>query len=83
MIKECKVVLDNGLNMVVLFDNKEVQMPSTKTKCSTVYVEKINGVYSLSSKSEFEKSIKPKKKEQTENKEVLEDVLSGFDISEK
>lgn len=62
MITECNIILNNGLNMVVNFNGKEIQLPSVNSKNKTCFVRQDKGFYSVVSKDEFEKlSTKTKK----------------------
>ena len=47
MVKECKVILNNSAVSVILFDGKEVQIPSIKSDKDTVFVEFNNGKYRI------------------------------------
>jgi len=47
MVKKCKVILNNAAVSVVLFDGKEVQIPSIKSNKSAVFVEFDNGKYRI------------------------------------
>ena len=60
MVKECKVVLHNSAVMVVDFSGTKVQFPATKINDEVVYVEYIDGKYSVVSREDYEKSLKPK-----------------------
>ena len=71
MIKECNVITWNELVMVIEFDGVLVQMPSTKTKETVVYVKFNNKNYQVVTKDEYDKSlVKVVKKEY--KKEVIE-----------
>lgn len=70
MIKECKVILRNSAVMVVDFGGTKVQFPTTKTNGEVVYVEYIDGKYSIVSKEDYEKSLKPKANKKTKNIEI-------------
>jgi hypothetical protein len=77
MIKECKVIMKNPINMVVLFDGIEVQMPSNDKVSTIAYVEYDNSKYYLSSKDEYEKELASEKRNKTKQKaeEVSEEVI--------
>lgn len=47
MIKECRVVLNNDLVTVVLYDDVYVQLPSIHRNSQTVYVDNQWGFYSV------------------------------------
>ena len=77
MVKECKVLINNEEVTVVKFGDIEVQFPSIKKNCSSVFVNFENGKYSIvdkpienknsenKSKDSF-KEIKNKEKKTTE-----------------
>lgn len=60
MIKKCEVILRNDAVCVVDFDGVKVQMPAFKTNEKFVYIEFLDGVYSLSKKSNFDDMAKEK-----------------------
>lgn len=47
MIKECRVVLNNDLVTVVLYDDVYVQLPSIHKNSQTVYIDNQWGFYSV------------------------------------
>ena len=47
MVKECRVVLNNDLVTVVLYDDVYVQLPSINKNSQTVYVDNQWGFYSV------------------------------------
>lgn len=77
MVKECKVLINNEEVTVVKFGDTEVQFPSIKKNCSSVFVNFENGKYTIvdkpienknpenKSKDSF-KDIKNKEKKTTE-----------------
>lgn len=84
MIKECKVILHNDLVSVVLFDKKEIQVPSNKLIGNTAYVKFDNDKYTVVSKNEFEKFVKrndrkSKNKEKFE-KETVEKIFENSEL---
>lgn len=62
MVKECRVILRNPVNMVVLFGDIEVQMPSNNGVSSVVYIKYEDNKYTLSSKDEYDKELCSNKK---------------------
>lgn len=72
MIKECKVLSWNELVMVIAFDGIQIQMPSTKVKEKIVYVKSLNGIYTLVSKDEYDKSLI-----KSVQKEVKKEINNG------
>lgn len=62
LVKECRVILLNNKVAVVLFDDKKVQVPNSELIGNTAYVKYDNGVYSVISKEDFDKSIKQSKR---------------------
>lgn len=75
MIKECKVATDNELNMVILFNGSEIQMPSTKNNDKTVFVKCENNKYSLVDREIYIKSLKPTNKKSAKvDKEIIDSV---------
>lgn len=66
MIKKCKVIARNAINMVIVYDGIEVQMPTDGTCDNDIYVKKINNTFILSSEDEFVKNIKTNQKKKSE-----------------
>jgi len=66
--------MDNGLNMVIIFDGKEIQMPSTKPNGKTVFVKHEKEKYAVVTKAEYEKSLKvaTKKSPARAKKEIID-----------
>ena len=83
MIKECKVLSCNPfLNIIVIdFDGKTIQMTGKIDKdAKTIYVKYENGNATVSSKEDYEKSLRPKaekktKKIKTIETELIEDIV--------
>lgn len=69
MIKECKVVSQNDINAVVLFDNTRVQLPSSKIKSDTAFVKYENGRYSIVNKADYVKE----KNKKAQSKDIIND----------
>lgn len=67
MTRKCKVIARNAINMVIVYDGVEVQMPTDGTCDKEIYVKQIDDNYSISSIKEVEKENKFKK-----NKSVAE-----------
>lgn len=70
MIKECNVILHNSLVAVVVFDGKEIQVPSNKLIGKTAYVKYEKEKYIIVSKEEYLKSLE--KKQKTNKKQDVE-----------
>lgn len=66
MIKKCKILTRNTINMVILYDGVEVQLPADHTIDKIIYVKKTDNSFSISSEEEFERSIKKKQKKVSE-----------------
>lgn len=49
--------MKNPVNMVLLYDGIEVQMPTSKAADAIVYVKCESGKYTLSDKDEYEKEL--------------------------
>jgi len=47
MIKNCSVIINNEAVTVVVFDGKEVQLPSIKREARKVLVKFENGIYEV------------------------------------
>jgi hypothetical protein len=85
MVKECKVILHNSAVIVVDFDGTHIQFPAAKTNNETVYVEYVNDRYSIVSKNDYEKSLKPKadkkpKKIKTTETDLVEEVVESESV---
>lgn len=66
MIKECNIISNNGLNMVIDYDGKIIQMPSTHIHNSTCFVKYDKGIYSVVSRDDYEKQNNVKKQKKKE-----------------
>lgn len=66
MIKKCKVLTRNELNMVIMYDDIEVQMPTDGTYDKYIYVKKYNNTYALSSEDEYKKKQNKNKAKKSE-----------------
>lgn len=75
MIKECKVILHNSAVMVVDFGGTKVQLPATKINDKIVYVEYIDGKYSVVLKEDYEKSLKLKVSKKTKKVETVDKAV--------
>ncbi len=60
MIKECKITIQNSFSSVVMFDDIEVQVPTSFVVDGRAFVKYENGVYSVLNKEDYEKSLKTK-----------------------
>lgn len=61
MIKNCSVIVNNEAVTVVVFDGKEVQLPSIKREARKVFVKFENGIYEVvdSADGKVQDSVKP------------------------
>lgn len=75
MIKKCKVLLNNGLNMVVDYDGIQIQMPSVSSKSGFVNIKFENDTYTLCDREEKE-TLKPKKKKADAIQEMDKPIFS-------
>lgn len=66
MIKECNIISNNGLNMVINYDGKIIQMPSIHIHNSTCFVKYDKGFYSVVSREDYEKQNNAKKQKKRE-----------------
>lgn len=77
MIKECNVILHNSFVAVVVFDGKEIQVPSNELIGKTAYVKLENNKYTVVSKEEYLKSLEKKqkvsKKQETKKENIVID----------
>ena len=80
MIKECKVLSCNPfLNIVVIdFDGKTIQMTGKIDKdIKTIFVKYEDGVATISSKEDYEKSLKPKAVKKPKKVEAIEEGVES------
>ena len=80
MIKECKVLSCNPfLNIIVIdFDGKTIQMTGKINKdIKTIFVKYEDGVATISSKEDYEKSLKPKAVKKPKKVEATEEVVES------
>lgn len=80
MIKECKVLSCNPfLNIIVIdFDGKTIQMTGKIDKdTKTIFVKYEDGVATISSKEDYEKSLKPKAVKKPKKVEATEEVVES------
>lgn len=75
MIKECNVVLHNSLVAVIVFDGKEIQVPSNKLIGKTAYVKLENNKYTVVSKDEYLKSTEKKQKASKKQEVKKENIV--------
>lgn len=57
MIKECNVVYQNELVMVVKYDNNMIQFPSSDTKNGTVFVRCEGEKYTIVTEEDYQNSL--------------------------
>lgn len=76
MIKKCKVILRNPINMVVLFDGIEVQMPNNGESGNIAYIKYDGNNYVGSNLLEYEDTLNKSKKtsDQKRSKPVEENL---------
>ena len=80
MIKECKVLSCNPfLNIVVIdFDGKTIQMTGKIDKdVKTIFVKYEDGVATISSIEDYEKSLKPKAAKKPKKVETIDEVVES------
>lgn len=80
MIKECKVLSCNPfLNIIVIdFDGKTIQMTGKIDKAvKTIYVKYEDGIATVSSKEDYEKSLKPKAVKKPKKVEAIDEVVES------
>ena len=80
MIKECKVLSCNPfLNIIVIdFDGKTIQMTGKIDKdIKTIFVKYEDGVATISSKEDYEKSLKPKAVKKPKKVEAIDEVVES------
>lgn len=71
MIQECKVISQNDVNAVVLFDNIKVQLPSSKIKSDTAFVKYERGKFYIVDKTDY---VKEKNKKAQSKDTINDDV---------
>lgn len=80
MIKECKVLSCNPfLNIIVIdFDGKTIQMTGKIDKdTKTIFVKYEDDFATISSKEDYEKSLKPKAVKKPKKVEATEEVVES------
>lgn len=80
MIKECKVLSYNPfINIIVVdFEGLHIQMTGKIGEGSeTIYVKYENGIATVSSKEDYEKSLKPKAVKKPKKVEAPEEVVES------
>ena len=82
MIKECKVIIQNSFSSIVLFNDVEVQVPTSYVVDGRAFVKYENGVYSVLSKEDYENTLKPKadkraKKVKATETDLVEEVVES------
>lgn len=80
MIKECKVLSCNPfLNIIVIdFDGKTIQMTGKIDKdTKTIFVKYEDGIATISSKEDYEKSLRPKAVKKPKKVEAIEEIVES------
>ena len=80
MIKECKVLSCNPfLNIIVIdFDGLHIQMKGKIDKdAETIYVKYEDGIATVSSKEDYEKSLKTKAVKKPKKVEAIEEIVES------
>ena len=80
MIKECKVLSCNPfLNIIVIdFDGKTIQMTGKLDKdAKTIFVKYEDGIATISSKEDYEKSLKPKAVKKPKKVEAIDEIVES------
>lgn len=80
MVKKCRILIHNSAVTVVDFDGTHIQFPSIETQNKEIYVEDIDGRYSVVSEEEYKKFMRPKvdkksKKSKVDEADLVEDVV--------
>lgn len=80
MIKECKVLSCNPFlnSLVVDFDGLHIQMSGKiDDDVETIFVKYEDGVATVSSREDYEKSLKPKAVKKPKKVEAIEEVVES------
>ena len=80
MIKECKVLSCNPfLNIIVVdFDGLHIQMTGKIDKdVEAIYVKYEDGIATVSSREDYEKSLKPKAVKKPKKVETIDEVVES------
>lgn len=82
MIKECKVIIQNSFSSIVLFNDVEIQVPTSSVVDGIAFVKYENGVYSVLNKEDCENTLKPKadkraKKVKATETDLVEEVVES------
>lgn len=82
MIKECKVIIQNSFSSIVLFNDVEIQVPTSSVVDGIAFVKYENGVYSVLNKEDYEKSLRSKadkksKKVKATETDLVEEVVES------
>ena len=80
MIKECKVLSCNPFlnSLVVDFDGLHIQMTGKIDKdTETIYVKYEDGIATVSSKEDYERSLKPKTVKKPKKVETIDEVVES------
>lgn len=80
MIKECKVLFHNPfINIIVVdFDGVNIQMTGEiKEGTETIFVKYENGIATISSKEDYEKSFKSKISKKSKKVEAIEEIAES------
>ena len=86
MIKECKVLSCNPfLNIIVIdFDGKTIQMTGKIDKdVKTIFVKYEDGIATISSKEDYEKSSKPKAVKKPKKVEAIEEIVESEAVEDE
>lgn len=80
MIKECKVLSRNPFlnSLVINFDGLHIQMSGKiDDDVETIFVKYEDGVATISSKEDYEKSLKPKAVKKLKKVEAIEEIVES------
>ena len=82
MIKECKVIIQNSFSSIVLFNDVEIQVPTSSIVDGRAFIKYENGVYSVLNKEDYENTLKPKadkraKKVKATETDLVEEVVES------
>ena len=82
MIKECKVIIQNSFSSIVLFNDVEIQVPTSSVVDGIAFVKYENGVYSVLNKEDYENTLitkadKKSKKTQATETDLVEEVVES------
>lgn len=80
MIKECKVLSRNPFlnSLVIDFDGLHIQMSGKiDDDVETIFVKYEDGIAAVSSKEDYEKSLKPKAVKKPKKVEAIEEIVES------